>query len=152
MLKSTEVKDFFNRLDEITRKKLEESKIPQTGIFWYYKGNLIGINKHDYKEPDDNSYDSLFLHLNYWDKLFEIGDKEVTSLPNELKDDYTSVPRGRVEYYTDKDQFVVWGGERKTPVDIFNKVKKEFNLPDAKTKYEYQSHYYIMKQKGKKHV
>ena len=114
--------------------------IPQDGIFWLYRHEIIFAHKVPlscglkYGDAITGTKD----HADYWEELREIG--KLTQLPTELQDEYFSIPRGRVVYHSDTDRFFIYHGNNVTKNDLA-KICRDFNLPKAKTICEKDLHY-----------
>jgi hypothetical protein len=134
-------KDFFDRMErevDKAREIIDGSRKPQVGIYWVYKDRLFDVHAHDYDQAEDTSFKSEYLHINRWERLAETG--YLDALPLELRKDYKSIPRGRVVYFSDKDEFVIWHGPGFTQ-ELKDSIMETFRLPPAKTRDEAQGHY-----------
>ena len=85
-----------------------------------------------------NAITGIKDHADYWEELRADGSLNV--LPENLQDEYFSVPRGRVVYHTDKDVFTVFHGNNITKKDL-HKIARAFCLPKNKTCFEEDLHY-----------
>ena len=134
-----ETKAFFEKMEiEVAKAKkiIEESRKPQTGIYWIYKDKFIDVLTQDWDEPLDNS---RMLHINRWEILKKHGFLDIIPL-YDRKDDYTSIPRGRVEWSKTRDKFIIWHGKDFTAKHRAM-IVKEYYLPPDKTIDEQQEHY-----------
>ena len=80
------------------------------GIWWFYGGRPIFV--HSVPLSQGLHYGSAITgikdHADYWEELQESG--KLTALPVELRDEYFSIPRGRVIYHEDSKIFSVYHG------------------------------------------
>lgn len=61
-------------------------------------------------------------------------------MPENLREEYFSIPRGRVVYHEDRDFFTLYHGNNLTKRDL-QKVAAAFCLPKEKTRFEKDIHY-----------
>ncbi|MCR4715107.1 MAG: hypothetical protein K5751_12120, partial [Treponemataceae bacterium] len=76
-------------------------------------------------------------HADYWEELRK---EALSILPAHLRTEYFSIPRGRVVYHSDSDQFFVYHGNNLKKKDL-QQVAKLFHLPKEKTTFEQDLHY-----------
>ena len=109
--------------------------LPKVGIFWIYRHEIIF--SHSVNLSDGERYGEAITgmkdHADYWEELHQNG--LLSALPEPLRDEYFSVPRGRVVYHTDSEKFFVYHGNNVTKSDL-QKVAQLFSLPKAKTVFE----------------
>ena len=119
-------------------KKLVQQS--QVGIFWLYCHKIIFA--HKVSLADGLRYGDAIIgikdHADYWEELRARG--ELSQLSPELRDEYFSIPRGRVVYHSDTDRFFIYHGNNVTKTDLA-KIRKAFNLPKEKTICEQDLHY-----------
>ena len=77
-------------------------------------------------------------HADYWEELRCEG--KLNALDEPLRDEYFSIPRGRVVYHSDTERFFVYHGNNVKKKDL-RKVASFFNLPKGKTIFEQDFHY-----------
>ncbi|MBQ2553335.1 MAG: hypothetical protein II563_10900 [Treponema sp.] len=113
---------------------------PKLGIFWFYDGEIIF--SHAVCLVDGLHYGDAVTgvkdHADYWEELGRKGELDV--LDESLREEYFSIPRGRVVYHSDSGQFFVYHGNNITRKDL-RKVAVFFNLPKEKTVFEQDIHY-----------
>lgn len=117
-------------------------KFPKVGIFWIYRHAVVF--KHSVPLSEGLHYGDAVTgikdHADYWEELRVSGEFERLRLPEELCEEYFSIPRGRVVYHSETQKFSVYHGNNISKSDL-KLVQKEFNLPPAKTVFEEDLHY-----------
>lgn len=118
----------------------ETPAVSQVGIFWLYRHEIIFAHKVPLADGAHygNAVTGTKDHADYWEEL-RISEK-LAQLPPELREEYFSIPRGRVVYHSDTDRFFIYHGNNATKSDLA-KVRRVFNLPKAKTICEQDLHY-----------
>ena len=115
-------------------------KISKVGIFWIYRHEIIF--SHSVNLSDGERYGEAVTgtkdHADYWEELRQNG--LLSTLPVPLREEYFSIPRGRVVYHTDSEKFFVYHGNNVTKSDL-QKVAQLFSLPKVKTVFEKDLHY-----------
>lgn len=112
---------------------------PFVGIFWFYK-DLV-MFPHAVPLAEGLIYGDAITgvkdHADYWEEL-AMG--QLSFLPEYLRKEYFSIPRGRVVYHKDTDQFHILHGNNLIKRDLIQ-VRKLFCLPKEKTVFEIDTHY-----------
>lgn len=118
----------------------DERELAEVGIFWFYRGKLVF--KDAVPVAQGVSYGEAITgrrdHAEFWDELYGAG--ELGRLPECLREEYFSLPRGRVVYHGDTGQFFVLHGNNVCRRDL-RTVAKSFNLPKHNTVFELDTHY-----------
>ena len=113
---------------------------PLLGIFWFFNGQLVFFDA--IPVSDGIRYGDAITgkkdHADYWEDLRSEGLLNV--LPEKLRQEYFSIPRGRVVYHVDSDRFFVYHGNNIKKKDLRQVIKK-FCLPKDKTVFEQDLHY-----------
>lgn len=112
---------------------------PLVGIFWFYNGNLFLYHAVPVSQGlhYGEAVTGIKDHADYWEELSK---DTLSFLPEALREEYFSIPRGRVVYHTDTDKFCVLYGNNLKKKDL-QQVIKTFNLPKEKTVFEQDTHY-----------
>ena len=113
---------------------------PRVGIFWMYHHEIIFDHKITLDEGIHygDAITGTNDHADYWEELRLKG--VLTQLPLSLRDEYFSIPRGRVVYHSNNDRFFIYHGNNVAKADLI-KIRKAFNLPKDKTICEQDFHY-----------
>ena len=121
---------------EAFQKTLKTEK-PFVGIFWFFYGLPLFVHAVHISEGlhYDKAITGIKDHADYWEE--NAGSKY---LPEPLKNEYFSIPRGRVVYHENTDTFTVYHGNNMTKQDL-QEVAAVFCLPKSKTKFEKDIHY-----------
>jgi len=151
MADKNDLKTIHQYLDELDVKieKLREmpADTPRIGIFWLYLKD--GEIKIFYSEPITldfgQDYGSFIVapreHYNTWESLKQHGIVPKNS-------NYEDLPRGRIAYNKDTDQYVVFHGNYiKSDPSIKPVIKIGFNLK-SNTKWTPDLHYHKFKRWG----
>ena len=113
---------------------------PFVGIFWLYAHRLVFT--HAVPLADGLRYGDAVTgrkdHADYWEEL--LLQVKLNILPMELREEYFSIPRGRVVFHTDTQNFYVYHGNNTTKAAL-RKVATAFHLPKEKTVFEQDTHY-----------
>lgn len=113
---------------------------PHVGIFWFYGGKIIF--RHSVPLAEGVAYGDAVTgtkdHADYWEALRAEG--LLAALPEDKREEYFSVPRGRVVWHGDSGKFSVYHGGN-IPTAGLRKVAREFCLPQDKTVFEQDLHY-----------
>ena len=121
-------------------KTLNESGIPQVGIFWMLPKTLLAFGI-PYTEGEDygdfvNSPDD---HYSTWSKVAKIS-KGLYG--KQYSDDYTQFPRGRVLYNKIKKLYMVYMNKKHLNNEkLKNQIENEFRLPAGHVKFMHDMHY-----------
>ncbi len=113
---------------------------PEVGIYWLYDGDIFHQNSVpvsvgiEYGTAVNGTAD----HYREWSSLQKA--RVTQTLPLELREEYDSIPRGRVIYHKDTDRYVIFHGDSTTQEDLA-KIREAFNLPQDKTVNEVDFHY-----------
>jgi hypothetical protein len=146
--KKKNISEYLDDLDKkIERVREASADIPRIGIFWLHlKESKIKIF---YAEPITlefgQDYGSFIVapreHYNTWEALKSHGFAPKNS-------EYEDLPRGRVAYDKDTNQYVVFHGNYiKSSPDIKTVIKTEFKLK-FNTRWEPDLHYHKFKRWG----
>ena len=113
---------------------------PKVGIFWFYEGKIIFSHAVPLEvgEYYGDAITGVKDHADYWEELRCEG--KLNALDEPLRDEYFSIPRGRVVYHSDTNSFFVYHGNNVKKKDL-RKVASFFNLPKEKTIFEQDLHY-----------
>jgi len=143
------ISPFLDELEEKRRKSLEEPyvNLPEIGIFWLClkDGKVKIFFSETISLVFGQKYGSFIVaqreHYNTWESL-----KHHHNVPR--NSNYEDLPRGRVSYDIDKEQYVVYHGNYiKSASGIKSVVKKEFMLK-RNTRWEMDLHYHKFKRWG----
>ena len=128
-----------NRAAACKRSHLS-SREPEVGIFWFYEGKIFYQDSVPVSEGDvfSNYVNGGSDHFRVWGQLERSG--VLKELPEELQEDYTSIPRGRVIYDQSKDVYTIFHGYDLGESEL-KKVKSAFRLPSGKVLDEVDMHY-----------
>ncbi len=113
---------------------------PMVGIFWTYNGKLF----HHESSPCSKavqtriSIDYAVGHYAAWFIMEKKG--LLKRLPPHMRDEYDSIPRGRVVYLFDHDCFVIYHGDDFNE-EIRGEIMNLFRLPLGKIRDEVDEHY-----------
>ena len=84
-------------------------------------------------------------HADYWEELRKLG--KLSILPQELREEYFSILRGRVVYHEDSKIFTVYHGNNISKKDL-QKVRAVFNLPKNLMRFMQDIHYCDLTDEG----
>ena len=108
------------------------------GIFWIYKSKIYAktISKSQIK-PINAFIDSDFAHYKEWDKI-SLQNRELYLY------EYEDIPRGRVVYDIEKNQYIIYCNEMLLKDKISkNLILKEFKLTKKNFIFKEDEHYKI---------
>ena len=130
----SKIDNFLKALD----KKLKTST-PFAGIFWFYNGHVMFPHAVPLSEGlhYGGAVTGIKDHADYWEELAK---GKLFYLPENLRQEYFSIPRGRVVYRKDTDKFYVYHGNNLNKTNL-NQIRKLFCLPKDKTIFEHDLHY-----------
>ncbi len=113
---------------------------PCVGIFWSYDDKLFHCEYSPLSEGVKTriSIDYEVGHYAAWFIMAKRGILE--KLPQNLRAEYDSIPRGRVVYLLKKEKFVVYHGDEFDD-DQYERIKTLFHLPHEKTIERIDMHY-----------
>ncbi len=113
---------------------------PRVGIFWSYDNKLFHYESSPLSEGVRTriSIDYEVGHYAAWFLMDRLG--ILKKLPQTLRSEYDSIPRGRVVYLLKKEKFVVYHGDE-FDNDQYELIKSLFNLPPEKTIESIDMHY-----------
>jgi len=143
------IHQYLNELDEKIKKAREASAdTPRIGIFWLYlkDGKIQILHSEPITLEFGQDYGSFIVapreHFNTWESL-----KRHNIVPQ--NSNYEDLPRGRVAYSKDDNQYVVYHGSyiKSAPTVIKAVIKSEFKLK-SNTKWESDLHYHKFKRWG----
>ena len=126
-------------MSEHAKKHFESNELshkdesPSVGIFWFYDGSPVFVHAVPVKEGlrYDKAITGIKDHADYWEELKSKG--QLGILPENLREEYFSIPRGRVVYHEDTGFFTVYHGNNLKKRDL-QKVAAVFCLPKDKTR------------------
>ena len=113
---------------------------PRVGIFWSRDGKLFHLESSPLSRGVTTviSVDYAVGHYAAW---FIMGRKGILNrLPKELRDEYDSIPRGRVVYLFAKESFVIYHGDDYSPGE-HREILERLHLPEDRTLDEVDEHY-----------
>ena len=115
------------------------TSVPFVGIFWFYQGITLFPHAVPLEKglPYGNAITGTKDHADYWDSL---SSGQLSFLPDSFREEYFSIPRGRVVYHSDTDKFFVYHGNNLKKKDL-RLVAEAFCLPKEKTVFEKDLHY-----------
>ena len=121
---------------EAFQKTLKKQE-PFVGIFWFFYGLPVFVHAVHISEGQhyDKAITGIKDHADYWEE--NSGRKY---LPEHLQREYFSIPRGRVVFHENTDEFTVYHGNNMSKQEL-QEVATIFCLPKAKTRYEQDIHY-----------
>lgn len=133
----SKIQEFLFAVDDY----LTESK-PLVGIFWFYYGLPLFV--HAVPLEQGLRYDKAVTgtkdHAEYWDELGK-GSCHLNVLPPKLREEYFSIPRGRVVYHEDTGLYTIYHGNNLSERDL-QKVAAVFCLPSLNhVRFEKDIHY-----------
>ncbi|MDA3850427.1 MAG: hypothetical protein PF447_04075 [Spirochaetaceae bacterium] len=113
---------------------------PRVGIFWSYKNRIFHHQSSPLSEgiKTDISVDYEVGHYAAWFLMDKMG--LLKELPETLRYEYDSIPRGRVVYLFKKKCFVLYHGDDITE-DEKRTIMKAFKLPEDSTIDDIDMHY-----------
>ena len=113
---------------------------PCVGIFWSYDNRLFHCEYSPLTEGIKTriSIDYEVGHYAAWFIMAKTG--ILDKLPQNLRAEYDSIPRGRVVYLLKREKFVVYHGDEFDDSQYDN-IKKLFNLPEEMTIERIDMHY-----------
>jgi len=117
------------------KKKLNESGLPQVGIFWIFPNQLLSFGvPYTTGETYGDFINTPAGHDETWEKLRKTSGK--------LPEDYTSYPRGRIVYRINDQKFLVYLNRKHIKdTKIKRRIIKEFRLPVDQIEFKHDSHY-----------
>jgi hypothetical protein len=141
--------DFNNPRSIITRatdraRAKKENAIsksePEVGIYWLYNGKIFHQDSLPVSHGDlyGDFINGSIDHPKAWDVLSRAG--ILKKLPEELREEYTSIPRGRVLYSMKKELYIIYHGDTFTDRE-YSIIREAFYLPADKTVHEIDMHY-----------
>lgn len=113
---------------------------PRVGIFWSYNNRIFHHESSPFSEGIQTtiSVDYEVGHYAAWFLMEKRG--LLKSLPETLRYEYDSIPRGRVVYLFKKERFVLYHGDDFTENEK-KIIMEAFNLPEDKTLDDIDMHY-----------
>ena len=113
---------------------------PCVGIFWSYKDKLFHCEYSPLSKGIRTriSIDYEVGHYAAWSIMARRG--ILDKLPQNLRAEYDSIPRGRVLYLLKSEKFVVYHGNEFDDSQ-YKRIKTLFNLPEEKTIERIDMHY-----------
>ncbi len=117
---------------------IQESAVPDIGIFWYYNGEIYSIVNpyNDIENIQFGGYNDInYTHFKVWNIMQQ-------SFPELKTKTYRDIPRGRIVQNIQTKRFVVWTSkEICNNANIQSKILKEFNLKKDNTDFVIHSDY-----------
>jgi hypothetical protein len=116
-------------------KQLDETRVPQVGIFWIFPDRLLGFGVPYLKgEKYGDFINTPDGHYETWGKLTKVSGK--------LPEDYTSYPRGRIVYRINDQKFLVYMNRKHIKdTKIKKRIIKKFRLPVDHAIFKHDHHY-----------
>ena len=113
---------------------------PHVGIFWFYGGKIIFCHSVPLSEgvTYGDAVTGIKDHADYWEELRK--ESLLSALSEEKRNEYFSIPRGRVVWHKDSEKFFVYHGGN-IPKSGLQKIARKFRLPQGKTVFEQDLHY-----------
>lgn len=132
------------------RKTIRESRAPQSGAYWWFPQPAGNKVKWSVIEFFDSDYHDNTLHMDLWPNVLELlaikWQKNAKALYRSLSDNYTALPRGRVNAGVADDGsripkvwYVVHGNDTPKGASM-DSVLVAFNLPAARVKLSFDHH------------
>ena len=127
----------------MAKKKSSGAREPQVGIFWFWQNKVIFSHKVPLSEGEE--FGCIIRgpkdHEEYWEELRSSGTLNILS--EDLREEYFSIPRGRVSYNTSPgfEEFIICHGNNITKAGL-SKVCAAFDLPNRKRYFKEDFHYY----------
>jgi len=108
---------------------------PKVGIFWVFRGRLLtAACSVDDGVECDGAVNSPHDHVDYW-KVLQRQHPKLRAL------EYEQVPRGRVVFRRKAQRFCVYLDERLLTSALQQRLRKAFDLPSSRTRFESDPHY-----------
>lgn len=108
---------------------------PKVGIFWVFRRRLFAAAcSVDNGVPCADAVNGPHDHVDYW-KVLQRQHPELRAL------EYEQVPRGRVVFFQSDQRFCVYLDERLRTQALQQRVRKAFDLPASRTRFESDPHY-----------
>jgi len=125
-------------------QKLVAARTSEVGIFWFWKNDIIAEGR-PWSEGEDFGKYKIYPddHSRVWNSYKRKGVlTKVYNIPEKDQKEYFLLERGRVVCLpkADKYKFIVYFGRKPSSAEK-SLILKEFNLPLASTKFEYDDHY-----------
>ncbi len=113
---------------------------PRVGIYWMYKGRLFHVVSEPVSRGIKTSIavDGHFGHYQMWPAMERKG--ILDTLPENLRDEYDSIERGRVVYNFARGAYVIFHGNPFTPENR-QEVVEAFCLREEPVEDEVDEHY-----------
>lgn len=113
---------------------------PEVGIFWVYGGKLFHVESTPISRAVQTqvSIDYANGHYAAWFVMEKQG--ILKQLPPHMRDEYDSIPRGRVVYLNEKESFVIYHGDDFNQ-EIHRELMEHLHLPLDGTIDEIDEHY-----------
>ncbi|MCG8453849.1 MAG: hypothetical protein MI717_11785 [Spirochaetales bacterium] len=113
---------------------------PHVGIFWTYQGKLFHLASCPLSEGTHTEI-SIDYSLGHYSCWFIMGQKGILNrLPQNMREEYDSIPRGRVVYLFEEDHFVIYHGDDFAP-ELKHELMEKLNLPPHQTRDDVDEHY-----------
>ena len=118
----------------------ENQEEPHVGIFWTLENKIFHAESSPFSEAvrTDVSVDYALGHYASWFIMEKRG--ILKQLPPHMRDEYDSIPRGRVVYLFSKKSFIIYHGDEFTP-RLQDEITRRFHLPAGFTIDETDEHY-----------
>jgi hypothetical protein len=113
---------------------------PEVGIWWLYQGFVIqySVPYREIPDPDDLICVDI-EHVKSWPKVQQAYSKDY---PDILKEQYDSIPRGRVWFKRSNNMFLITCSQEMYLKDNdLEKVKTAFALPDKRVSVKVDKQY-----------
>lgn len=118
-----------------SKKQLNESGLPQVGIFWIFPNQLLSFGvPYTAGEKYGDFLNTPDSHYKTWEKLKHVS--------GELPESYTSYPRGRIVYSIKDQKFLVYMNRKHlNNARIKKRIIREFHLPADHVEFKHDHHY-----------
>jgi len=113
---------------------------PEVGIFWTYEGRLFHLESSPRSKAVSTriSVDYAVGHYAAWFIMARRG--QLTRLPPHMRDEYDSIPRGRVVFLFDKNAYIIYHGDEFNE-EIRRNLIDRLHLPEDRVIDEIDEHY-----------
>jgi hypothetical protein len=117
------------------------SNEPEVGVYWFLDGKIYyqASTPVSHGVSAGGFVNNEYSHYDIWNSLEDKGIL-AKDFPNNPRIEYDEVPRGRVVYKVDEDQYVIYHGDTFTD-DEYTIILNAFKLPSDKTVHEIDFHY-----------
>ena len=113
---------------------------PEVGIFWTFDGKLFHLESSPVSKAVRTrvSVDYAVGHYAAWFMMEKKG--LLSSLPPHMRDEYDAIPRGRVVFLFDQENYVIYHGDDYNEA-IEAEIVDRLHLPEGGFREEVDEHY-----------